>query len=402
MIGALILVCCLFVVSQPIVNKLAAKNKKIQVNLIRNLFWYHMFFGLVYYTYTLFNRSDAIRYYQMASNHWGSWHDAFFTGTGFIEWLAYPWANFLFFNFEMSMVVFTWMGFWGFVCFYVFFKEQLRTTPRLFGYDLLTIILFLPNMHFWTASIGKGAVIFFGIGMFMYGLSAPAKRWAALAAGGFFIYMVRPHILFAILLGMGVGYVLGREKTALYKKYLVAAVGIVLSFYLYSDVINYLGYDPENFIESFEDQNVHIARELQYSAGSGVNMGGYSLPMKLFTFWFRPLFVDSPNVLGLAVSFENVLYLFLFLTLFRKDFLRYIVIAPAMVKMAGLVFVSVSISMTYMMSNLGIIIRQKSQIMYFMLFVVLAFMDWKKVEAYKQYLVKARRLQLRKEKLKSV
>jgi hypothetical protein len=164
MIGALILVCCLFVVSQPIVNKLAAKNKKIQVNLIRNLFWYHMFFGLVYYTYTLFNRSDAIRYYQMASNHWGSWHDAFFTGTGFIEWLAYPWANFLFFIFEMSMVVFTWMGFWGFVCFYVFFKEQLRTTPRLFGYDLLTIILFLPNMHFWTASIGKGAVIFFGIG----------------------------------------------------------------------------------------------------------------------------------------------------------------------------------------------------------------------------------------------
>jgi uncharacterized membrane protein len=49
-----------------------------------------------------------------------------------------------------------------------------------------------------------------------------------------------------------------------------------------------------------------------------------------------------------------------------------------MVKMSGVVFISISISMTFVMSNLGIIIRQKSQIMYFMLFVIVAFMDWQK------------------------
>jgi uncharacterized protein YggT (Ycf19 family) len=36
------------------------------------------------------------------------------------------------------------------------------------------------------------------------------------------------------------------------------------------------------------------------------------------------------------------------------------------------------------MSNLGIIIRQKSQIMYFMLFVIVAFMDWQKTNRIKK------------------
>jgi hypothetical protein len=100
--------------------------------------------------------------------------------------------------------------------------------------------------------------------------------------------------------------------------------------------------------------------------------------MKLFTFWFRPLFIDSPNFLGIAISFENALYIYMFSRIFKKSFIDYIRIAPAMVKMSAIVFFSISISMTYIMSNLGIIIRQKSQIMYYMLFVIVAFMDWEK------------------------
>ncbi|SDA96798.1 hypothetical protein SAMN03080617_04289 [Algoriphagus alkaliphilus] len=40
--------------------------------------------------------------------------------------------------------------------------------------------------------------------------------------------------------------------------------------------------------------------------------------------------------------------------------------------------------MTFVMSNVGIIIRQKSQIMYFMLFVIVAFMDWQKTTRIKK------------------
>ncbi len=341
------------------------------------MFWYHMFFGLVYWTYAQFNRSDSVNYFNNTKYHWKNWFDAYSAGTNFVEWLAFPWVRWFGFNYDMMMFLTTWLGFWGFVYFYLFFKENLRFNPKFEGYDAITIFMFLPNMHFWTASLGKGAIIFAGIGFLVYGLSWPGKRIPHMLFGGYLCYMIRPHILFAILIGMGVGFVLGKEKVPLYQKYLVALGAIGVSLFVYEDLLIFLGYDPNNVVESFEEESALNSQRLQ-SAGSAVDMGSYSLPFKLFTFWFRPLFIDSPNVIGLIVSMENALYIYMFSKVINKDFIKYIQVAPAMVKMCAVVFISISLSMTFVMSNLGIIIRQKSQIMYFMLFVVVAFMDWQK------------------------
>jgi hypothetical protein len=382
MLGAVILIFILFGISQPILGNLQREHKWVKVGLLNQLFWYHMFFGLVYWTYAQINRSDSVNYF----NHtfaWRNWFDAFSAGTDFVEWLAFPFVIYLGFNYDMMMFLTTWLGFWGFVYFYCFFKENLRFNPKFEGWDAITIFMFLPNMHFWTASLGKGAIIFAGIGFLIYGLSWPAKRIGHIAFGSFLCYMIRPHVLFAILIGMGVGFILGKEKVPAYQKYLVVFFAIGMSIYVYEDLIVYLGYDPNNLVESFEEESALNAGRLA-SAGSGVDMTSYSLPMKLFTFWFRPLFVDSPNVIGLIVSMENALYIYMFSKILRKDFITYIKIAPAMVKMSAVVFISISISMTFVMSNLGIIIRQKSQIMYFMLFVIVAFMDWQKTNRVKK------------------
>lgn len=384
MLGAVILVLLLFGLSQPVLGNLQREHKWVKAGLLNQMYWYHMFFGLVYWTYAQFNRSDSVHYFNRTSRYWKSWFGAFAEGTDFIEWLAFPFVRWFGFNYDMMMFLTTWLGFWGFVYFYLFFKENLRFNPKFEGWDAITIFMFLPNMHFWTASLGKGAVIFAGIGFLVYGLSWPIKRIPHIAFGSFLTYMVRPHILFAILIGMGVGFVLGKEKVPTYQKYMVVLFAIGMSIYVYEDLILYLGYDPNNLLESFEEESALNADRLQRSAGSGVDMGSYSLPMKLFTFWFRPLFVDSPNALGIAISIENTLYIYMFSKVVRKDFITYIKQAPAMVKMSAVVFISISISMTFVMSNLGIIIRQKSQIMYFMLFVVVAFMDWQKTNRIKK------------------
>ncbi|MDI1323168.1 MAG: hypothetical protein PSV36_10495 [Algoriphagus sp.] len=377
MLGAVILVLILFGVSQPILGNLQREHKWVKAGLLNQMFWYHMFFGLVYWTYSQFNRSDSGQYYLKTKNYWKNWFDAYSAGTDFVEWLAFPWVRWLGFNYDMMMFLTTWLGFWGFVYFYLFFKENLRFNPKFEGYDAITIFMFLPNMHFWTASLGKGAIIFAGIGFLVYGLSWPGKRIPHMVFGGYLCYMIRPHILFAILIGMGVGFVLGREKVPLYQKYLVAFGALAVSLFVYEDLLIFLGYDPNNVVASFEEESALNSQRLQ-SAGSGVDMGSYSLPFKLFTFWFRPLFIDSPNIIGLVVSMENALYIYMFSKVLNKDFIKYIQVAPAMVKMSAVVFISISLSMTFVMSNLGIIIRQKSQIMYFMLFVVIAFMDWQK------------------------
>jgi len=382
MLGAVILILILFGISQPVLNNLQKRHKWLKAGFLNQLFWYHMFFGLVYWTYAQFNRSDSVVYYQ-SYKYYNKWFDAFDEGTLFVEWLNYPFAKWLGFNYDMMMFLCTWLGYWGFVYFYCFFKENLRFNPKFEGWDAITLFMFLPNMHFWTASLGKGAIIFAGIGFLVYGLSWPAKRPYHIAFGAFLTYMIRPHILFATLIGMGVGFVLGREKVPVYQKYLVVLFAIGMSIYVYEDLISFLGYDPNNIVESFFEESALNRQRLQ-SAGSAVDMGSYSLPMKLFTFWFRPLFIDSPNAIGLVVSMENALYIYMFSKILKKDFITYIKQAPAMVKMSGVVFISISISMTFVMSNLGIIIRQKSQIMYFMLFVIVAFMDWQKTNRIKK------------------
>jgi hypothetical protein len=115
-------------------------------------------------------------------------------------------------------------------------------------------------------------------------------------------------------------------------------------------------------------------------------MQGYSLPFKFFTFWFRPLFVDSPGILGLFSSAENLVYLLLFLKICNLRFIGFIRKAPYMVKMSAITFLLASYAMTFVMSNLGIIMRQKTMVMYFGFFVVYYFLaeeQWKKEQQQK-------------------
>ncbi len=326
----------------------------------------------------------------------------FGTSTRFINWVSYPFIKYFSFSYEMMMVLFAWFGFIGFVYFYIFFKENLRVNLKFQGYDLVTILLFLPNMHFWTASLGKGSIIFMGIGMMTYAIPKLKSRLLIAAIGFFFTYFNRPHIAFAMILATGIGFVLGRDNVSKFQKYLVAIVGLGLSFFLYENVLSALNIDTENVVDSFTTEMGANADRLTSSSGSAVDMKSYPLPLKLFTFWFRPLFIDAPNALGLFVSLENLFYLFLFIKIFDKSFLRFIRQAPAVVKMSAVMFASMSFAMTFVMSNLGIIIRQKSMIMYFMFFVILAFMDWKQRQAYQQRMRAIQRMEERNRRMASL
>jgi len=135
--------------------------------------------------------------------------------------------------------------------------------------------------------------------------------------------------------------------------------------------------DSENLFESFDQLSSHRSVELA-KAGSGIDISGYPLPLKLFTFWFRPLFIDAPGPIGIIVSFENLFYLWLAAKLFSGGFIGFMGKSPALVKTSAVVFLATSVALSGTLSNLGIIIRQKSMVMYFFLFIILCYMDYKK------------------------
>lgn len=376
MIGAIILIVLLYAINNPLLAKFKAGLPWLPLKLLQNLYWYHMLFALIYYIMTLTSRSDSVTYYLM-SFQYANWVDAYTTGTRFMHFVSYPFTNYLFFSFEMMMVLFSWFGYWGFIYFYIVFKENLQFKHKLYNYDLVTLFIFLPNMHYWTASLGKGSIIFLGIAMAIYGLSRLSSRKIALIIGLIIVYHVRPHVFLFMGVGIVLGIFTGKQKIPFYQKFVVFAGSAIALVFLYDTILAFVGLDQDNLIDSFNQFSSTRAFELA-KAGSGLDTSNYPLIFKLLTFWFRPLFLDAPNIIGIVVSFENLLYVFLAYKLFDRKFWGFLKKSPVLVKTSAVTFLATSFALSGTLSNLGIIIRQKSMVMYFLLFVIICFMDYKK------------------------
>jgi hypothetical protein len=259
--------------------------------------------------------------------------------------------------------------------------------------DLIGLLVFLPNMHFWTVSLGKGSIIFWGLGMAMYGLSQLKTRKLHLILGLLIVYHVRPHVFLFMAVGIVVGMFTGRQKVPVWQKLLVFGASLGAMVLLYDKIMAFSKIDGDNVLQSFNQFSAVRSFELA-KAGSGIDISNYPLVLKLFTFWFRPLFVDAPGAMGLLVSVENVLYVALTIKLFQKGFFKFLRKGSALLKTSAVTFLATSFALSNTMSNMGIIIRQKSMIMYFLLFVIVMFLDYKK---HVQVMKRQRAMQAREE-----
>ncbi len=371
---------------------------------LRNLFFYHTLLLFAYYGYALLNSSDSSYYYQkVLYNFRGpTWLDFYGTSTIFIEFVGYPFIKFFGFSYEAIMALFSFFGFLGFLHFYIFFRENIKFKHKLFGFDLLKLFFLLPNLHFWSTSFGKGALIFFGIGLFFYGISNLRGRVLPVILGGILIYYVRPHIMLVILVSAMIAFVFSTKGVSLAWRSLFVVGASIAFFFIYQDVLSLVGIDENEFITQGLDLT-HRATELT-KASSGVDITSYSLPFQVFTFIYRPLFIDAGGLLGLIVSFENVFYLFLTLKMLtRLSGIRFLWGGNFLSKSALLSFITISIALAQVSGNLGLAMRQKSQVMILFLFVIISFLDAEKMKLYQASVIKrarrARLLELQKEAL---
>tara|TARA_R100000935_G_scaffold52016_1_gene78933 strand:- start:79 stop:801 length:723 start_codon:yes stop_codon:yes gene_type:complete len=206
--------------------------------------------------------------------------------------------------------------------------------------------------------------------MFTYAIIAPKARLRLLIFASAVIFYIRPHVFMFVAIGAILGNMSGKEKIPLWQKFMVFVVMIGALVLLQDQILGVMNLqNSDNILEDFEAAAEKNSEDLS-KAGSGVDMSAYPLPLKLFTFWFRPLFFDAPNLLGIITSVENLLYLLLFFKICKKDFIKFIRKSPALVKMSLVIFFTASFAMTFVMSNLGIIMRQKTMVMYFLFFVI--------------------------------
>ncbi|MBU6157933.1 MAG: hypothetical protein KGP35_02765 [Bacteroidetes bacterium] len=329
-------------------------------NYIDALAGIHLLLSIVYILYASVERSDSGEYHHLTSLP-SAWSDWWGTDTLFIKWLTWPLSNFLGLNYISCMLIFSYLGLNGVILFYFALKENLPAfnVRSNSSYSIVEWIFLLPNTHFWSSSIGKGATMLFGIGLIIFGLSRFQKRFLMIIFGSWFVFQIRGHILFLIIIGAGFGLFFTVRGVKWYYKGLMILAVLAITYFTVDDMSKYTGRNDLNLTESTKFQQRAISNT---SATSGVDLGNYNQAQKLFTFWYRPLFVDGPGLLGFIVSFENALYVF-----FTIGIIRYGI--PnwkhwnGWFRISFFIFIFGSIALAQIAGNLGIAMRQKAQIM---------------------------------------
>lgn len=319
----------------------------------------HFSLFIVYYIYTQYERSDSESYWENTRipSEWFYWWG---NDTSFIRFITWPFSNLLGLSYESCMLIFAYVGLQGSMLFYFAARENIMGLRAVYGtFTMVELVFLLPNIHFWSSSIGKGAVMLLGIALIVSGLSRFQKRWWMIILGSFLVYMIRGHILFLIILGAGTGLMFTFKGLKWYYKGLFIITAIVGGSFIVGDLGKYTGRNDLNVFESTKFQKRAISNT---SATSGVDLANYNQAQKLFTFWYRPLFVDAPGFLGIVASFENLLYV-----LFTIAIIRYGI--PNWKNWNGwfriglFIFIFGSIALAQIAGNLGIAMRQKAQIM---------------------------------------
>jgi hypothetical protein len=355
-------------------------NKNSQANkyFFDYLFIYHLIFFVIYLIFAYINRSDSGEYYEKTLRQ-SNWADCWESGTVFVEFIAYPFINILGFSYESMMLLFSFFGFQGIAFFYISGNENIFNLPIKYGgFTVLELLFFLPNSHFWSSSLGKGSLMTLGIGLFFFGLSRFQKRIIPLLLGALLIYMIRVHILLAIIMALGIGSLFSFGNLKWYFKILIILVSIGGASFVMEDVLKVSGTETINILDDNTGVN-RRAGELGKS-NSGVDISNYNQGAKLFTFLFRPLFFDAPNAMGVVTSVEDVVYIYMAIQIILIGFVQ-ILKWNGFVIIAFIALLIASIALAQVSGNLGIALRQKAQIMplFFIVYAKVASLRYYKI-----------------------
>jgi hypothetical protein len=162
------------------------------------------------------------------------------------------------------------------------------------NFNLVMLIAFLPSLHYWTTLLGKEPFILLGITTFVLEISKAKGNLFQIIGALLLVALVRPHIAILLILCFVTIYILFKKNT-LKTKILVIFSSLLI--FILSGVA---------FLKLSKIHKLDVAKTLRYNefsklsksdSNSYVPMNEYSLPEQVFTFYFRPLFLDSKSVL---------------------------------------------------------------------------------------------------------
>ncbi|KGO97172.1 hypothetical protein [Flavobacterium enshiense] len=331
---------------------------------------YHLLFTFLTWDYFSGKSGDAAFYwFEIQSSVSKSFSDLFHYGSDFVLLLNYPFAKLLGLNIGWGFFIYSLIGYLGILQFYRLCQLFLNKKYLFKGFESYYLLLLLPNLHFWTAGLGKESLCFLFIATILLELAKDNFKSPAMLLSAFLLILIRPHIALLLLFSVAVVYFFS-NKINLKQRILIACGSLVLFsglFYMFLQLSKIKRFDFDR-IKYFNEFSLLSFK----NSGSYVPIIEYSYPYKIFTFYFRPFINEIPTVYGLALGLENVVVLLLHIGALLLFFLNYKKIDFPLVFKIILCFALLSgLLIVQRYSGLGIFARTKIMMQPFVLLVSL-------------------------------
>jgi hypothetical protein len=360
---------------------------------LNNLLIYHSIFSFLFPLLP----GDAIGYwnygFQQLIVHSDNMSDYFGIGTVFLLWLDFIPAKIMGLSFTTANLLYGLVGFLGLRYLFLLYVGSLKSNIKVMGVWAVPWLFYLPNMNFWTSGVGKDTLCFFGIAWFLYSLVHFRRMFIQLILAIAMVYFIRPHMALMLGLGTGIAMIFSRDMKWGYK---ILFIGLAVMAFLavYQKVAVYL------MIEDLSTKSLTKLAKNKASVlggnvvGSSVDISQYSVPMRIFTYLYRPLFFDIHNFITLLSCLENLIYLFLTYVGIRAFSLKQMRVLPLWLKAGFLSFFIATIVFANSLGNLGIIMREKNMTMIYLPMVCIWFLSsnaWIKSQATSPVLINSAR-----------
>jgi hypothetical protein len=294
--------------------------------------------------------------------------------SGFVRWFT----GVVYYLFGSDMVAgYFVFGLIAFVGSYLWYRAAVEALPSLDRRLFLILVMFAPSIAFWPSSIGKEALMQFGIGSTALGtahlLQNRVIRGLIVALpGAWIMWAVRPHLLALVTLAAGAAYLAGRtrrsgaeDRGSLFKPIGLVIVGFLVVFTV-SQGAKSLGL-PSLSLESVQaelDKTTESTQQgsARFDPGSN-SLSPLHLPQGAMTVLLRPFPWEVSTGLQILASLEGVA-LMGFIVYRRSS----VAMSLRQIRSSPFLFYCWTLTLLYAVSfqafaNFGLLVRQRSLVL---------------------------------------
>ena len=294
-------VISVFLITFFLILKLS-KNFNVSKNRASFIFLLHTIICLIYVPITISQQIDPYGYFKYSQiESYPLW------GTGLVMNFTSIFTKYLDFGIYSCFLVFNFIGTTGLIILESIRKKLVVNSDKVMK-TLSAAVIFLPTLHLNTSAPGKDVFCFLCINLVIYSLLQPRIKLVTLITSALIFSLIRPHIGMVLMIGLVVAFL---NKISLPKYYLllIRISLFILLFFVARQGLTILegGYNYQTVIGIME-----YNRTITEIGNNAVDTSSLNLPLKLFTYMFRPLFFDAGGLFPLLLSFDNLILLLTF------------------------------------------------------------------------------------------